>query len=200
MTTSVNEAFVAGDVHFTDVVKDGVINDKDKVVLGKATPDYFGGFYTNFRYKGWSLGVDFTYSQGNKAYNAVRRNNEAMTNWSNQSIAATNRWQFDGHLTDVPRAIYGDPRENSRFSDRWIEDASYLKLKNITLGYTINRTLFKFIRSAQIYVSAENLYTWTKYLGMDPEFAYSYDEQMQGCDFAKAPLPKSVKFGFNLKF
>lgn len=200
LRTAVDEPFMAGDVRFCDIQKDGIINDQDKVILGKATPDYFGGFYTTFRYKGWSLDVNFTYSQGNKAYNAVRRNNEALNSWANQSVAATNRWMFDGQVTDVPRAIYGDPRENSRFSDRWIEDASYLKLKNITLGYTINRTLFKFIRSAHIYVSADNLYTWTKYLGMDPEFAYSYNEQMLGCDFAKAALPKSVKFGFNLKF
>ena len=194
------QAFNAGDVHFVDRNNDGIINEEDKTVLGKATPDYSGGFYTSLRYRNWSVGAEFTYSFGNDAYNAVRRNSESMSNWDNQTLAVINRWRFDGHVSNVPRAVYGDPMNNSRFSDRWIEDASFIKLRSVTLAYTINRPVFKFIRSAQLYVSAENLYTWTDYLGMDPEFAYSYSESSMGCDYAKVILPRSVKFGFNLKF
>lgn len=194
------QAFAAGDVHFRDRNGDGVINDKDKTVLGKATPDYSGGFYTSIRFKNWTVGAEFTYSVGNDAYNAVRRNSESISNWDNQTLAALNRWRFEGHQTDMPRAVYSDPMDNSRFSDRWIEDASFVKLRSVSLTYSINRPVFKVLRGADIYIQAENLYTWTNYLGMDPEFAYSYAESSMGCDYAKVIIPRSVKFGFNLKF
>ncbi len=200
LVNKMGRAYQAGDVHFVDSYKDGRINESDRVTLGSATPDFFGGFFTQIRVKSFALSADFTYSKGNKAYNAVRQNLESLSSFNNQSLSVVNRWTLEGQVTDIPRAQWGDPVGNSVFSSRWIEDASYLKMKNITLSYTFNKKLFDFIRSGTIYVTGENLLTMTKYLGMDPEFSYSYGDAIQGFDYAKLMQPKAVKFGVNLKF
>lgn len=192
--------YEAGDVRYQDVNGDGQIGEEDKQVLGSATPDFFGGFNTYIRYKNFSVSAEFTYSSGNEAYNATRRSIEAMDNFNNQSRAVVNRWQLDGQVTDIPKAVYGDPMNNNAFSSRWIEDASYVKLKYVTVAYEFDKAFLKFFRSGKIYVTGENLFTWTDYLGLDPEFAYSYDDALQGVDYSKAVSPRSVKFGFNLKF
>lgn len=192
--------YEAGDVRYQDVNKDGQITDADKQILGSATPDLFGGLHSYVRYKNFSLSAEFTYSYGNEAYNATRRSVEAMDNFNNQSRAAVNRWQLDGQVTEMPKAVYGDPMNNNAFSSRWIEDASYMKLKYLTFAYEFDKTFVNFFRSGKIYVTGENLFTWTDYLGLDPEFAYSYSEALQGVDYAKVVIPRSVKFGFNLNF
>ncbi|MDP4278799.1 MAG: SusC/RagA family protein, partial [Bacteroidota bacterium] len=147
-----------------------------------------------------SLLAEFGYSVGNKAYNAVRRNLESMSTFYNQSSSVLNRWQMEGQQTGMPRADYGDPSGNNLFSDRWIEDASYVKLRSLTLSYQLKNNLFKIFRSGSIFLVGENLFTMTDYLGGDPEFSYSYDACMQGIDYAKVSLPKTVKMGFNFNF
>ncbi len=190
----------AGDVRFVDQNGDHRIDDKDRVLLGNASPTYFGGFYTQLKYKGFALSAEFSYSKGNKAYNAVRQQLEAVSTTNNQSIAVVNRWTVDGQKTDMPKATWKDPVGNSYFSSRWMEDASYLKMKNVTLSYSFSKTLWKFFRSGTLYVTGENLLTFTDYLGMDPEFSYSYAENTQGFDNAKLMQPKTVRMGVNLKF
>ena len=175
----------AGDVRFVDQNGDNRIDDKDRVLLGSAAPSYFGGFYTQLKYKGFALSAEFSYSKDNIAYNAVRQQLEAMSTTNNQSIAAVNRWTVEGQKTDMPKATWKDPVGNSYFSSRWMEDASYLRIKNVTLSYTFSKTLWNFFRSGTIYVTGENLLTFTDYLGMDPEFSYSYAENMQGFDNAQ---------------
>ncbi|MDR0989422.1 MAG: SusC/RagA family TonB-linked outer membrane protein [Prevotellaceae bacterium] len=192
--------YAAGDVHFVDQNKDNIIDENDRVALGKTSPDFFGGFYTNFRYKGFSLAAEFAYSKGNKAYNAVRRALESVSTFGNQSIAVVNRWSLEGQHTDMPRAQWGDPLDNNAFSSRWIEDASFVRMRNVTLSYNFDKKFLNFFRSGTVYVTGENLLTWTKYLGMDPELAYSYSDTMQGFDYAKLVQPKAVKLGINLKF
>ena len=185
----------AGDVRFVDQNGDNRIDDKDRVLLGSAAPSYFGGFYTQLKYKGFALSAEFSYSKDNIAYNAVRQQLEAVSTTNNQSIAAVNRWTVEGQKTDMPKATWKDPVGNSYFSSRWMEDASYLRMKNVTLSYTFSKTLWNFFRSGTIYVTGENLLTFTDYLGMDPEFSYSYAENMQGFDNAKLMQPKTVKMG-----
>ena len=126
----------AGDVRFVDQNGDNRIDDKDRVLLGSAAPSYFGGFYTQLKYKGFALSAEFSYSKDNIAYNAVRQQLEAMSTTNNQSIAAVNRWTVEGQKTDMPKATWKDPVGNSYFSSRWMEDASYLRMKNVTLSYT----------------------------------------------------------------
>lgn len=193
-------AYQAGDVHFADQNNDGRINDKDRVALGSMAPDFFGGFFTRIKVKSFALSADFSYSKGNKAYNAVRQSLESMSTFGNQSEAVSNRWILEGQVTDMPRVQWGDPAGNANFSSRWIEDASYIKMKNITLSYSFDKKLFNFVRSGTIYVTAENLLTLTKYLGLDPEFTYSNADAIQGFDYAKLMQPKAVKLGVNLKF
>ncbi len=192
--------FRAGDMHYVDQNGDGRIDSNDKVALGSASPDFFGGFYTQFQYKGFALSAEFGYSKGNMAYNAVRQQNEGMNTMGNQSVNVLNRWSMDGQVTDVPRVQHSDPYRSCAFSERWIEDASYLRMKSVTLSYTFNKTWLQFFRSGTIYLTGENLLTATKYLGLDPEISYSYSETSQGVDYAKMVQPKSVKFGVNLKF
>jgi TonB-linked SusC/RagA family outer membrane protein len=193
-------SYGGGDVHYDDVNGDHIINDDDKQILGSALPDMFGSFFSSFRYKNFTLSASFNYSWGNEAYNAVRRVTESMDDFANQSGAVVNRWRYDGQVTDIPRAVYDDPIGNNSFSSRWIEDASYIKLSNVSLKYNFNKTVLGFFRSGTIYVTGENLYTWTDYLGLDPEFSYSYSDIHQGVDYCKVVPPKSVKFGFSLKF
>lgn len=192
--------FQAGDVRFVDNHRDGVINEQDKVLLGSSRPDFYGSLFTCLRVRQISLNAQFNYSVGGKIYNAVRRRLESMENFYNQSVSVYNRWQVDGQQTSMPRAAYGDPSGNNLFSDRWLEDGSYLKLGSLTLSYAIEHPIANFIRSGSIWISAQNLLTLTNYLGNDPEMAYSYDDYLYGIDYAKVPVPKTVKIGFNLNF
>lgn len=191
--------YQAGDVIFVDQNGDGIINDFDKVSIGCASPDVFGAFNLGASYKQFSLDFNFGYSFGNDAYNYTRRQAESMNNFYNQSTAINNRWQVEGQVAQVPRAVYGDPAGNSVFSDRWIEDASYVKLRSVKFAYSFGK-LFNFINSGNVWVAAENLFTITSYLGGDPEFAYGYSEVMRGFDYSKLALPRTVKIGFDLNF
>lgn len=193
-------AYVAGDMRYVDVNGDHVINDADKQVLGSATPDFFGNIFTAFQYRNFAVEATFAYSVGNKAYNAVRRISESGKDFSNQSQALLRRWSMEGQVTDIPRAVYGDRVGNNDFSDRWIEDASYLKLREITVSYTWNKPIFHFIQGGTVYVTGENLFCISDYLGLDPEFSYANSPMYQGVDFGKIGAPKSVKVGVNLKF
>ncbi len=191
--------FSAGDIQFRNLNGDNRIDEKDLVCLGTAAPDIAGGFFTYFRYKGFDLMAQFTYSYGNKIYNATRRSFESLNGYENQSSVAERRWSYDGQQTDIPRAVYGDAIGNSRFSSRWVEDGSYLKLKNVTLGYTFTEKV-GFFNQIQLYLTAQNLFTLTKYIGFDPEFRYSYSPEYAGFDLCKFPLAKSVRLGVKLNF
>jgi len=188
------KSFAAGDVIFIDQNNDNIIDDRDRVNLGNANPKLFGSFNTTFQYKNFELSAIFGYNSGNLMYNAVRRNMESMSGFTNQLVSVRNRWMSQGQDTKMPRAVYGDPMGNARFSDRWIEDASYLKLKELTISYK-----FKYLNGTTVYLSGENLLTITNYLGLDPENMYSYDASLRGFDYAKVPLPRSFKLGFNIK-
>jgi TonB-linked SusC/RagA family outer membrane protein len=194
------DSFNAGDIHFTDIIADNVIDNRDRDLIGNADADLYGSVYTNIRFKSFSLTADFGYSLGNEAYNATRRKSESMSNFYNQSSAVNYRWQTDGQITEIPKAVYGDPMQNSRFSDRWIEDASYIRLNNLTLSYQLNKGLLRYIQSGTVFIAGENLFTITNYLGYDPETAYSYNPLMLGFDYAKLAIPRTVKCGVKLQF
>lgn len=194
------QKFEAGDVHFNDKNGDGAIDDSDREIIGSATPDLFGSFFTRFEYKGFALDMTFAYSVGNDAYNAVRRITESSSDFSNQAQSVNRRWLMEGQHTDMPRVRWADPVGNNLFSDRWIEDASYLKLRDVTFSYTWNKPWLNFLQGGTAFITGQNLLCFTKYLGMDPEFAYSYSPLMQGVDYAKVAAPRAVKIGVNLKF
>jgi TonB-linked SusC/RagA family outer membrane protein len=194
--------FQAGDAIYEDIsgpqnTPDGRINNYDKVVLGSAAPEYFGGLTNIFYYKRFSFSTTIQFVTGNELYNYVRYKNESMSTLANQSQTVLNRWQYDGQETDIPRALWKDPVGNSYFSTRWIEDGSYLRIKNISLSYKIPNRFLMF-NYAEIYVSANNIFVFSKYLGYDPEFAFSYDQITQGIDYGLMPQARQFIAGIKI--
>jgi TonB-linked SusC/RagA family outer membrane protein len=189
--------FAAGDVKFVDLDGNKIINEKDMKVIGDPNPDFVGSFTNNFQLGRFSLNALFTFSVGNDVYDALRANLESMTNTDNQTISAIYRWKVDGQVTNTPKAVWGDPMGNSRFSSRWIENGSFARLKSITLAYDLPLKS-GFINNAQIYVTGSNLLTFTKYLGYDPEFSTGTSPLSQGVDNGVSPQPRSVLFGIKV--
>ncbi|WP_281225992.1 SusC/RagA family TonB-linked outer membrane protein [Flavobacterium aquiphilum] len=190
--------FGAGDMRFRDVNGDKVIDDKDRVVIGNPNPDIMGSFNANFTYKRFSLQGLFNFSVGNDLYNGVRYNLEKMSGYENQSVAVANRWRAEGQQTDMPKAVWGDPMGNSEFSDRWIEDGSYLRLKTLVLGYDFKVNEAKHVKYIKLYATANNLFTVSKYLGFDPEFSATSSIFGQGADIGLVPQFTSYQLGLRL--
>ncbi len=202
MQNSSGQNFRAGDVRFVDISgpdnsPDGVIDDYDKTNIGSPVPEFFGSASGKIRYKRWSLNGVVKFVYGNELFNYVRYLNERMTDLSNQSTTVLNRWQFEGHETAIPRALWNDPIRNSSFSSRWIEDGSFIRLKSVTLAYTIPSELL-FLRNARFYVTANNLFTAHNYTGYDPEFSFSHDVLNQGIDYGLMPNFRSFMLGINI--
>ena len=193
----VEYAFNAGDVKFVDNEKDGIINEADMTVIGDPNPDFFGSIVNGIQYKRFSLNTIFTFMVGNDVYNALRANLESMNGLDNQTNAIVGRWKYDGQQTTTPKATWGDPMGNARFSDRWIEDGSYLRLKSLTLSYELPLKT-GFINSAQVYVTGNNLLTFTNYLGYDPEFSISQSPIYAGIDTGVSPQPRTVLLGVKI--
>jgi TonB-linked SusC/RagA family outer membrane protein len=190
--------FKAGDMRFVDTNNDHVIDDTDRMVIGNPNPDLAGSFSANFTYKHFSLQGLFNFSVGNDIYNGLRYNLEKMSGYENQSAAVANRWRAEGQITDVPRAVWDDPMGNAEFSDRWIEDGSYLRLKTLVLGYDFSVNDANYVKYIKLYASANNLFTFTKYLGYDPEFSATSSIFGQGTDIGLAPQFKTFQLGLRL--
>jgi TonB-linked SusC/RagA family outer membrane protein len=186
--------FTGGDMRFVDTNGDKIIDDKDRVVIGNPNPDFFGSFTNRVSWKRWTADVQFTFSKGNDIYNYTRRNLESLSSTNNQTLAVNNRWKADGQVTNIPKASLGDPMGNSRFSDRWIEDGSYLRLRTIALSYDLP-IKNKFIKYAKLYATGNNVFTLSKYLGYDPEFSASGSIYTQGTDTTLEPQFRSVQLG-----
>jgi hypothetical protein len=186
--------FEAGDVKFVDLTGEGLINENDKTVIGNPNPDIYGNLFTRFGYRGLSLDINFNYSVGNDVYNYYRQQLESGSSFYNQTTAMLNRWTVDGQVTDMPSVAYGDPKGNSRFSDRWIEDGSYLRLKSIKLSYEIPVTA-SWLQGLTVWGAAENIYTFTNYKGNDPEFSVSNNVLYQGVDAGLMPQSRSFHLG-----
>lgn len=188
--------FAAGDMRFADN-GDGVIDEKDRTVIGDPNPDFFGNLNLRVQWKGFTLSTIFTYSYGNDVYNALRASLESGADINNQSAALVNRWMVNGQHTDIPRATYGDPMGNARFSDRWIEDGSYMKWKNLQLSYDIP-VRSTFLQGVSVWVSVNNLCTWTKYLGPDPEFYSGLSPLALGIDNGLIGTSREWNFGVKI--
>jgi hypothetical protein len=189
--------FGAGDIYFKDANSDGVINDLDKQVIGNPNPDIYGSVTNTISFGNITIDALVTYSYGNKVYNYLRSQLESGSYPYNQSTAMLNRWRAEGQQTSQPKAVYGDPMGNARFSDRWIEDGSYVKLKALTLSYKVPIKI-SFIEGINVWVSANNVFTLTKYLGRDPEFSANNPILYQGIDLGLMPNTRSYFVGIKL--
>ncbi|MFV0606235.1 MAG: SusC/RagA family TonB-linked outer membrane protein [Niabella sp.] len=191
-------AFTGGDIRFVDIKGDNIINENDQTVIGNPNPDFFGGFNNRLIWKDFELNALFTFSVGNDVYNYLRYRLESQSSVDNQLQSVMNSWQVDGQQTNMPKASWDDPMGNNRFSDRWIEDGSYLRLRSLNLTYNIPMKPNAPFKSIAVMATGNNLFTVSKYLGYDPEFSASPSPLAQGIDTGLDPLFKSVILGVRL--
>ncbi|WP_243348796.1 SusC/RagA family TonB-linked outer membrane protein [Parabacteroides sp. FAFU027] len=199
MVGAVKTPFTAGDVRFKNLSgSDNLIDANDMTVIGDPNPDIYGGLNTSVKWKKFNVSALFTYSLGNEVYNYTRQVLESIKTFDNQTQAVLNRWKVEGQVTDMPKAVYGDPMQNSRFSDRFVEDGSYVKLKNVTFSYDVPVKKLSFLDGLQVYAVVENLCTITKYKGYDPEFSLSGNPLGYGVDCFNTPLARSFYVGVKI--
>ena len=196
-----------GDLKFRDTNKDGVINGADRQFLGSFLPKVTYAVNLGANYKNFDASLFFQGLQGNKIYNAARVITEGMIRFFNAGTQVLNAWTPTNTNTSVPRAVSGDINQNARPSTRFVEDGSYLRLKNIMLGYNVPANSLESITKGvvsnfRIYVSAQNLFTITDYSGYDPEVGNRTPNSSltSGIDFAVYPQPKSYLIGIQVGF
>ena len=187
----------AGDMKYMDLDGNNIINELDKTIIGDPNPDLFGNLFTSFSYKNLELYIRFSYSLGNELVNFMRYQTESMSNYNNQSVSVLDRWTPSNTGSLMPRASYGDPNGNSLFSDRWVEDGSFLKLSQVTLSYFLP-SIGGVFNGVTFYVTATNLLTLTNYSGYDPEFSYMNNPFYQGVDYGMMPGTQSFIVGVKL--
>ena len=189
--------FKAGDMNFVDRDGNHVIDANDRTVIGDPNPDIYGNIHTTASWKNLTLTAVFNFSLGNDIFNCQRMLLEGGTYFLNQTTAMKGRWTTEGQQTAYPRAEYNDPMGNSRFSDRWIEDGSYLRMSNLTLSYylPIQST---YLQGITIFGNVTNLFTITKYLGSDPDCAIAGSILTQGIDRGLLGQGRSFSLGVNI--
>lgn len=190
-----------GDIRFKDVNGDGVIDPKDQVFCGSGMPKLEMNLSGGVSYKGFDFSLQLGSGWGHKLYNGNRYFYESMSSGSNMLASSLNAWSPGNTNTDVPRAVLGDPNGNARESDRFLEKGDFIRLRNIQLGYSLNKNIISKagIERTRIYLSADNLYTWTNYSGIDPEFARS-SVFNTGVDNLIYPFTRSFVVGLQLTF
>ena len=194
--------FQGGDPIWEDVNGDNIIDVNDRQIIGDATPDFFGGITNNFSYKNISLSIFFQFSYGNDIYSEINHQRNSVVRYNNLSTDALDRWREQGDVTDFPRPLRDDPLESdSRIQSRWVEDGSYIKLKNINLNYSFPEALIGRLGLSKLdaYITGSNLITWTKYTGFDPD-VNSYSGLRAGVDEGSYPQSRTVILGLNFGF
>ena len=193
--------FRGGDAIYEDINHDGTINQLDIVYLGNSNPAAQGGFGFTFRYKKWTLRTSFTYRWDVDVVNASRMAFENMSSFENQSVAVNWRWRKEGDITEIPRAVNGSGNAyNYLGSDRYVEDASYLRLSYVQLSYSFEPDWLKKmgLRQMNLYFSADNVCFWTKYTGLEPEVAVGGDGYAS--DHTKTPRSRSYTLSLSVGF
>ena len=185
-----------GDIRFRDLNNDGVINDDDRTVIGNPNPTHMFSLGNNLTYKGFELNIYLQGVAGNKIFNANKIDLTGMSAAYNQTTDVLSRWHGEGTSNYMPRAVFGDPNQNNRISDRFVENGSYLRLKTISLSYYFPKEWLKVltIENARLTLSCENVATITSYSGFDPEVG------INGIDLSTYPISRTFNIGLNFNF
>jgi TonB-linked SusC/RagA family outer membrane protein len=221
-----NSGVWIGDVKFMDLHKDGVIDEKDKTIIGDPNPDFTFGFNNTFSIGNFDLNIGLTGSVGGDIFNVARMKLEReQLTWDNQLASVLSRAQLGyidndntrgseadldnsylinaGQNPTLPRWSNTDGNDNNRMSDRWIEDGSYVRIQNIALTYNLPESILQKLKlqAAKLYFNVQNVYTFTKYSGLDPEIgAFNQSVGMSNIDFGRYPAPRVFTFGVNFTF
>jgi hypothetical protein len=201
---SIDYQFQPGDAKYADINHDGNIDYKDIVYLGNGIPKLTGGFGPSVNYKNFlKLSTFFTFRYGYQLINGTMMNTTNMYGYNNQSTAVLSRWRNPGDITEMPRALYGSGY-NWLGSDRYVEDASFLRLQSITLRYNMPVKLLQQLKfkTASIYLTAQNIYTWTNYKGQDPNVSTSGDNNplSYNVDNSMTPPARTILMGLTVGF
>lgn len=198
---------IAGSAQYRDVNEDGVLNDADRVIIGDANPDFTFGFNNSFSYKNFDLNMFFQGSVGGEILSYTLLELNTLTGANNATTQVLDRWTPANPNTNIPAAGVGlDPR---RISDRWVFDGSYIRLQNLTVGYTLKDELSKKLKLSKLrmYVSGQNLLTFTEYPGLDPEVSFGRGTGSSGnsnlnvgFDYGSFPNVRSFTMGVNVAF
>ncbi|WP_229683441.1 SusC/RagA family TonB-linked outer membrane protein [Echinicola rosea] len=192
--------FEGGDPIWHDLNGDNVIDQNDRQIIGDATPDFFGGITNDLSYKNFSLSFMFQFSYGGEIYSEINHQRNSIVRYNNLSTAALNRWREQGDITDFPKPVQDDPlQSDSRIQSRWVEDGSYIKLKNVNFRYSFPLELVNRIGLSRLdaYVTGTNLVTWTDYTGFDPDVS-SYSGLRIGVDEGSYPQSRTVIVGLSI--
>jgi TonB-linked SusC/RagA family outer membrane protein len=191
-----------GDVRFVDQNQDGKIDEEDKVYLGNPNPDFEMGLQINLEYKSFYLNTTLVGKYGMQVMQSYRSFSDNFT--QNYTSSVFDRWHGEGTSTKMPRLTYGSNRNQQYISDIYMHDADYLRVNNLTFGYDFSKLVqskVDAISALKMYVAVNNLYTFTKYDGMDPEVRFGHDASWaSGIDLGLYPLPRTVMFGLSLGF
>ena len=195
-THSIQPGAEPGDIRFRDLNNDGVINDDDRTVIGNPNPTHMFSLGNNLTYKGFELNIYLQGVAGNKIFNANKIDLTGMSAAYNQTTDVLSRWHGEGTSNYMPRAVFGDPNQNNRISDRFVENGSYLRLKTISLSYNFPKEWLKVltIENARLTLSCENVATITSYSGFDPEVG------INGIDLSTYPISRTFNIGLNFNF
>jgi TonB-linked SusC/RagA family outer membrane protein len=200
-----------GDIRFVDVNGDGKVDAGDRTKIGSSIPKFYYGINLSFAWRGFDLSAFLQGVGGIDIYNAAGQSFKSMNSGNNQLASVLNRWHGEGTSNTIPRATNDDPNGNNRYSDRWIENGAYLRIKNLQIGYTlpssrISKLTGEFISASRFYIGINNLATFTKYTGYDPEVTRGFSFQKgefalaNGQDAGGSPQPMVVQFGWSLTF
>lgn len=200
---SIGYTFQPGDVMYEDINHDGNINYQDIVYLGNGNPKYTGGFGASLSWKGaWKLTAFFNYRYKYDIVNGTKINTTNMYEFNNQSTAVLRRWRKEGDVTDIPRALYRTGY-NWLGSDYYVEDGSFLRFRTLTLRYTMPKKLVSKlkIKNLSAYLTGENLFTWTKYTGQDPEVSMRGSDPFRvAIDYSFTPPVRTITLGLTASF
>lgn len=202
-----------GDIRFVDVNGDGQINSEDRTIIGSPFPGFFYGAILGAEYKGFDLSINLRGSGNRQVYNSGRIGLENLNSSNNSSTQVLDRWTGEGttNSSSSPRLAPGDPNGNNRYSDRWVEDAGYMRIQNIILGYNLPSDKLRnatgnFISSMRIFIGVQNLATFTPYTGFDPEvgrvqsFQKGTTNLSTGQDGGASPFPRIYQVGWSVTF